>query len=567
MVRMIPAQVAPDAPPGERAVFRALAEAPDTEEWIALHSLRLAKHPRQQRGETDFLVIAPGLGLAVIEVKSHKSVARDDAGRWLLGRAAPTHRSPFAQADDAKFAISEYLSGQIGMTSTHVESCVWFTHVPARRELPNSIEWAPWQVLDSSDLSNDPVAAIRHVIESGRAHRAAAGHDWPSIIGPDVPTALRIVELLRPQVAAAPSPADARAARRVELERLLDEQWSVVDGLAGNERLLVTGPAGCGKTFMALQIARNLSDQGKRGLLLCFNHGLSVQLTDQAADIEGLTVTTLAGHMLELSGLEPRSDTDRDFWERDLPAAAWEAAAERDGLGFDYLIADEAQDLCQRGYLEVLDVSLARGLRRGRWVFFGDFDEQRIYGGVPITEALAELGPHARYNLRVNCRNTPGIARWLAEFGGRDGVYASCRRTADGSAPAVHTYVDDDEQLRLLVAEVRRARDEGFGLAEIVVLSRYRSGAAAQCTDPWLAPLLVDARRGGPVAKGRVRYSTIHSFKGLEAPAVILTDVTPSGRGPYTDLFNVGVTRAQDWLSVLATSDGLAQLREGVRQE
>lgn len=563
MVRMIPAAIDGEAPPGERAVFEALAEAPDTDGWIALHSLRLAKHPRQQRGEADFVVIVPELGVAVIEVKSHKSVARDAAGQWLLGRSAPTTRSPFAQADDAKFAISGFLSGHVGMTSVHVESCVWFTHVPARRELPHSIEWAPWQVLDSNDLLNDPIDAIRRVIEAGRAHRAAAGHQWPAIVGPDGPGALRIAELLRPHLSAEPSRSDTRNARLLELERLLDEQSVVLDGLAGNQRLLITGPAGCGKTFMALQVARDLSAQGKRGLLLCFNHALSLQLTDQAADIDGLAVTTLAGHMLELSGLEPRSDTDRDFWERDLPAAAWEAAAERDGLGFDYLIADEAQDLCQHGYLDVLDVSLAGGLRNGRWVFFGDFDDQRIYGGVPVADAIAAFGPHARYDLRVNCRNTPGIANWLARFGGRDDVYLRCRRTADGSAPTVHTYADDDEQQRLLVAEVRRAQAEGFGLAEIVVLSRYRAGAAAHCADPWLAPLLVDARRGGPVAKGRVRYSTIHSFKGLEAPAVILTDVTASGRGPYNDLFNVGVTRAQDWLSVLGTADGLAQLREG----
>jgi len=61
------------------------------------------------------------------------------------------------------------------------------------------------------------------------------------------------------------------------------------------------------------------------------------------------------------------------------------------------------------------------------------------------------------------------------------------------------------------------------------------------------------------VRKGRIRYSTIHSFKGLEASAVIITDVTESTRGPYFDLLNVGVTRARDRLVMLGTREGFDQ--------
>jgi len=55
----------------------------------------------------------------------------------------------------------------------------------------------------------------------------------------------------------------------------------------------------------------------------------------------------------------------------------------------------------------------------------------------------------------------------------------------------------------------------------------------------------------------RIRWGTIHEFKGLEAPAAILTDVNLSK--PYhRDLRDTGASRATDRLKVLgAASDPL----------
>ena len=560
---MIPSLISDDAPPGERDLFAALAAAPNTDDWLALHSLRLAKHPRQQRGEADFVVIAPGHGMVVVEVKSHLSVARDRQGRWLLGRSAPSTRSPFAQADDAKFAISEFLSTQLGMTAVHIESCVWFTHVPARRDVPAAIEWPAFQLLDMTDLARDPVAALIQVMAAGRAHRAAAGHSWPAIVGPDPVQARAIATALRPALTVVPTAGDARRAREDELARLLAEQVDVFEGVRGNPRVLVTGPAGCGKTFLALEAARAEAATGRQGLLVCFNHALSRQLAE-GAPVPGLAVRTLAAIMLEASGLEPQPDTDRVFWEEELPAAAWEALVEQAPTPVDYLIVDEVQDVCQPAWLDVLDLLVVGGLTGGRCLFFGDFDDQAIYRGLGDSAVpLTRLGAPAMFALRTNCRNTRAIAEQATALGGTGHRYLRCRRVGDGQVPRIVTYRDPGEQQRQLVAAVQEAREAGFELAEIVVLSRYRQSAAATCDDPWLAPLLVDCRRGGPVAKGRVRYSTIHSFKGLEAPAVIITDVNEASHGPYNDLITVGITRARDWLTLIATDEGLAQLRSG----
>jgi hypothetical protein len=106
---MIPPVISPSAPPGERRVFERLASDPLTDDWVVLHSLALAEHVRQAQGEADFVVLVPGYGVAVIEVKSHTKLARLPDGRWRLGSLPPTGRGPFQQADEQMHSIRRYL--------------------------------------------------------------------------------------------------------------------------------------------------------------------------------------------------------------------------------------------------------------------------------------------------------------------------------------------------------------------------------------------------------------------------------------------------------------------------
>ena len=54
-----------------------------------------------------------------------------------------------------------------------------------------------------------------------------------------------------------------------------------------------------------------------------------------------------------------------------------------------------------------------------------------------------------------------------------------------------------------------------------------------------------------------VRWGTIHEFKGMEAPAVILTHISGQRSDRMLDLIYAGATRATDRLVVLTAWDGL----------
>jgi hypothetical protein len=110
-----------------------------------------------------------------------------------------------------------------------------------------------------------------------------------------------------------------------------------------------------------------------------------------------------------------------------------------------------------------------------------------------------------------------------------------------------------NEQQRLLADAVDRILSEPFTVRELVILSPYRAdcSAAGLATDAPLSSRLGTAVSGSAIEdRTRIRWGTIHEFKGLEAPAVILTDVDLS-KGYHRDLLYVGASRATDRLAVL----------------
>ena len=105
----------------------------------------------------------------------------------------------------------------------------------------------------------------------------------------------------------------------------------------------------------------------------------------------------------------------------------------------------------------------------------------------------------------------------------------------------------------LLADAVERILSEPFTVRELVILSPYarERSAAGQALADSAADARLTSRLGASIEDPtRIRWGTIHEFKGLEAPAVILTDIDLS-KEHHHDLLYVGASRATDRLVVL----------------
>ena len=157
--------------------------------------------------------------------------------------------------------------------------------------------------------------------------------------------------------------------------------------------------------------------------------------------------------------------------------------------------------------------------------------------------------------LTSNVRTTPEVARFVAELIGEPTLYSEHRRSDDDQVSVErHTFTTMAEQQRLLADAVERILSEPFTVRELVILSPYareRSAAGQALANPATDARLT-SRLGTSIDDAtRIRWGSIHEFKGLEAPAVILTDVDLS-KGYHRDLLYVGAARATDRLVVLS---------------
>lgn len=53
----------------EKKLFNIFKVAPFAKDWLMLHSLNLSQHTKRLYGEVDFLILIPGGGIYVMEVK------------------------------------------------------------------------------------------------------------------------------------------------------------------------------------------------------------------------------------------------------------------------------------------------------------------------------------------------------------------------------------------------------------------------------------------------------------------------------------------------------------------
>jgi hypothetical protein len=559
VARMIPPVIPASCPsPGEREIFTRLRDEPGTKDWIVLHSLDIAHHMRQVAGEADFVIIAPALGVLCLEVKACHSLQRTD-GLWYYGHDPHGDpRGPFKQASEAMHSLrQQVVQAEPALSRVPFWSAVAFPFIEFKAA---SDEWHPWQVFDSPQFRRQPVASlIAGILRSARSFLSAQpAARWFNEADrfPNQQQATAVARILRPSFEFSEKAPDRRARQQAEILRYTEEQFAALDTMEDNPRVLFTGPAGTGKTVLGLESARRAANTGKSVLLVCFNRLLGRWLSDHPLARSGqVTAGTLHQYMAGIAGVKVPEGADDSFWKADLPDAAISRLLEghRDSGRFDLLIADEVQDLLHPPYLDVLELVLKGGLAGGSWRMFGDFERQMLYGQDrdQVEELIRKrFGPFARGSLRVNCRNTPRVAALSHLLGRLAPNYSRILRPDDRIEPVISYYATPSQQRKDLGKTLERLFKESYRGDDIVVLSPKagpRCAAASVTGKPWSDQLVPFEA----ASTGQIRYTTIQSFKGLDSPAIVVTDIEHIDGDMFSSLFYVATTRALERLCII----------------
>ena len=548
---------------GERAVWRALRDTlPDDAALLA--DLGVLEGAREH--EIDVLVVWPGVGLGVIEVKSGPIERRD--GAWYQGRPPTAHRiDPVRQAQDARHALTRWLArnGLPDAARVRTVHLVAFPHtaVPPDWHAPEAPRGI---VLDRDDLAHAAARVRAAIEEHGGGHAPLTSTDADVAIAllaaplPSHTEALDRAEALAAadQALAAAEELAATAADHTDrVDRLTRDQAALLAGaLRLQNRLRVVGAAGSGKTFLALETARRRARDGERVALLCYSRGLGRYLERTTATWPARERPAFVGLFHELPvrwGAAPGDESDSDDWERRLPEdlarlADAQPAAEK----FDSVVVDEAQDFGGLWWSSLL--RCLRDPERGGVVVFLD-EAQHVFprdGAVPL-----DTPP---FVLDENLRSTKPIAQLFGAFS--DDVV---RPRSRAGAPVRVVDVPYDAAVAAADDAVEALLDEGWPPGEIALLTTGRRHEAQR--------LAVELGGGHAAywddffAGTDVFYGHVLGFKGLERNAVVLAvngfrEVERARRLLYT-----GLSRARVLLVVTGPRDEIERIGgEAVRR-
>jgi hypothetical protein len=527
--------------PGEPILFEYFEKDSLLDNVTILHSLNIADHVRLPESEADFVCLIPNMGILVIEVKGHQTIGFKD-GFWTMGKDKPTTRGPLQQAKEAMYSIRKFLDRNgVPVSKIPMFYVAWFPNTSF--ETPSTVEWESWQYLSHTHneksgkwVLDTMASAIRHL--ENKLGSSLKPEEFDDAL------LSTVAKLLRPNFECQLSEKDLRSTRRQELIRFAEDQFQALDMMRENSRYVVTGPAGTGKTLLALEQARRMRIAGLNPIVLCFNKNLSALLSKENSDLSVMTISKLISEIAIENGKRPDDILDLNTIEITGPQQ-FESIRQ-----YDSLVIDEAQDVFSERYIEWLDKVIKGGLSEGIWSAFGDFDSQRIYGQNDGRLLVETKSNFAKGYLGTNCRNTELIGSYTTQIVPSAPKWASFRRRINQVEPRIKFPSNEDSLGNLIDEAVNYFRAEKFSFDDIVVLSPNK------ILDPG-----VDFQESEFASKfiqyatnsvGKIRFSTIHGFKGLESPCVLLIELYNLANMPDKEsLKYVALTRATDRLFIV----------------
>jgi len=488
---IIPNKPYPTNSRAELRVFNKLRESFVNDfSYVAFHSLNLTKHKTKRFGEADFVIISK-FGVFVFEVKG--GGIKHNIGKWFTtNRNNETHpiQDPFRQAETALHAINKEISesNKFPLLKLSIGYGVIFPDVEW-----NTIgsEWDRHTICDLKNFKNfeEWLSQFFKYWQSKSANKNQLSSqnitDLKNYLRPD----FELIEPLHEKLS------------RIEdnVVKLTEDQYSCLNTVAANEKVLCSGGAGTGKTFIAAELARRFGDADKNIVFICKSNWLRRYLETRIHN-EYVTISTIDSASVDMR---------------------------RAGIhSYDIVIVDEGQDLFDFDDIEVLDTLLKGGLEKGEWYIFHDVNNQSgLFSEtkMEVLDYLKSFNP-AKIPLTTNCRNTEIILKKV-----QDSLHLDMGNKGTGLGPEIHEFIVESENVgNTLNDEIILLLKEGISPDSITILSplSYESSSVSSLPEKLLEKIIkLDdySIRSFPVHG--ISFSEIRDFKGLENEVIIVIDL------------------------------------------
>jgi len=474
----------------ENRVFDRLRESfVNNPNYLAFHSLNLTKHKTKKFGEADFVIVCE-YGVFVLEVKGGRIGVNE--GEWhTINRYDEQFRiqDPFKQAEGALHAIKDEIQGS--HLFSHLNLPIGYGVVfPDVEWSQQGSEWDLYTICDSRKMKN-----FEGWLRNFFAYWESKPRNNKRLSTDDIKA---LKQFLRPNFELV-EPLHVKLLNiEEEAVKLTEDQYKYLDIFAMNRKILCSGGAGTGKTFLAAELARRFVADEKEILFVCKSNWLRRYLETQIQS-EFITISTIDSLKVDMR----RSGIDL----------------------YDVLIVDEGQDLFDFDDIELLDGVLDGSLSDGEWYIFHDINNQAglfIDTKVEILELLESYNP-AKVPLTTNCRNSEPILKKV-----QDTLALDMGAKGTGMGPEVHELVDSDNNGTALKNEINNMIKGGVAHGSITILSplSYEKSSVSLLPEKIkknIVKLDDYSIRSFPIPQ--ISFSEIKNFKGLENEVIIVIDL------------------------------------------
>lgn len=513
----------------EGVMFTALEKLPD--EYYVFHSLKISTVVENtfHESETDFVIFNKRLGIICLEAKAGQ--VHYENGYWLYGNGEPMHNGgPFNQAASNKWKLMKYFENH--RFSSILGKCkflhaVWFPSISETdvrgMVLPTESDKA---LIMTKEALADPQPYLEKIFAL-----ELPGKKETSLTDAEINRILK--EILCPQFNVFPSVTFESDLKKIVFHRLLEEQSGILNFLSEQKTAVINGAAGTGKTMIAVEKAQRHASAGEKVLFLCYNVQLKNYLSENYAN-ENIDYYTISGLACKLCNT---ATPDYDKLKSKL-----EDLYVFDSFPYSHVVIDEGQDFGmdaveETGIIEIIK-SIITDVKPENASFYIFYDKLQLIQAQKIPQYISDAD--CKLTLYRNCRNTENIATTsLAPISERK------PKLIDGcvkGVPAKLHFCENDESVKGKIDLIIDMLN-GQGVKDIVILTCKTENTS----------VLSEYINNG-IYRNKYRFSTCRKFKGLEADAVILIDVSSDTfENENSLIYYVGTSRARLWLDIITT--------------
>jgi hypothetical protein len=513
------------------------------------------------QSEIDFLITHPIKGLLIIEVKggfvSNQKVNGRDHITSQGREKTSVIKNPFQQASNQVYSLLDQLF-KVGDLKNF-----WLRHSYAvclpdneffEGEYPEMFEQG--RLILKTDLF-DIKRKIDKVYELSKDHSSKTfGHEAQAI--------LKKI-LMGPEILFSDIIENNKIQNQQQTENSVISMFHRDDKY--NSQIIINGPAGTGKTTLALEAAKKFEKLGKKTLFLCYNDPLKWMLKDKTKDFKFIETTNFHDFCERISKLanhersnefahirQTKPKEAQDFWNNQTPQILLESLimlGER-APKFEAIIIDEAQDFKDEWH-ETLKIVLSTEAKE---YIFSD-QNQKIY--------TSDMGqPHAHWfhlNLNINYRLPADILDLSEKYNSSEQeIFNQNLMRQRLIIKTIKSEKDEAARLEKLINElINKEKVKASDICVLTARSPEKIPQFAHFFESSFKSFKATCRLSREYRQG-VTFETIHRFKGLEAPIILIADLGSLIKQKDNKLLYTGLTRASTSLIILGTDAHLTEL-------